>query len=213
MSDWLVTVLMSDRMGGREHLRVVTRADGDNGIVWIGRSGHGNQIVIPRDNVSRRHCCLIVRPDGIVLVKDSGSTNGTWVSGKRVAGIQRFVAGDKIYLGDHYIEIAGPPVRVAPWQVRLEVTEDNRPPRTETLDMQWTADDRHELELDDCTLIINEAGGSWLQPKAAAKLAIDDTVVEDTDPARFPVGAVARTGKLAVRLLEKPIAPPGFWEP
>lgn len=33
--------------------------------------------------VSRRHCCLALDSDG-VLVRDLGSTNGTWINGRRV---------------------------------------------------------------------------------------------------------------------------------
>jgi pSer/pThr/pTyr-binding forkhead associated (FHA) protein len=44
--------------------------------------------------VSRRHCCLA--PDGAgVVVRDLGSTNGTWVGGRRVeAGLLR--PGDEL---------------------------------------------------------------------------------------------------------------------
>ncbi len=38
---------------------------------------------LPSYRVSRRHCAL-VEIDGAVLVRDLGSTNGTWINGQRV---------------------------------------------------------------------------------------------------------------------------------
>jgi transcriptional regulator with GAF, ATPase, and Fis domain len=43
-----------------------------------------NDIVLPDDTVSRQHCELTARPDGI-HVRDLGSTNGTKVQGARVS--------------------------------------------------------------------------------------------------------------------------------
>jgi pSer/pThr/pTyr-binding forkhead associated (FHA) protein len=54
--------------------------DGD--AVVIGRS-RWCDVRIPSARVSRRHCCLVLSGDEL-LVRDLGSTNGTWINGRRV---------------------------------------------------------------------------------------------------------------------------------
>jgi pSer/pThr/pTyr-binding forkhead associated (FHA) protein len=52
------------------------------GVLVIGRDP---QCDVRLDSicVSRRHCCL-TEINGLVLVRDLGSTNGTWINGRRV---------------------------------------------------------------------------------------------------------------------------------
>ena len=55
--------------------------------------------------VSRRHCIITAESDAVV-VRDLGSTNGTWVNGRRVArsrlrpGDEVSIAHRRYYLGD-----------------------------------------------------------------------------------------------------------------
>jgi hypothetical protein len=51
-------------------------------VVLVGRS-RWCDVRIPSARVSRRHCCLVLSGDE-VLVSDLGSTNGTWINGRRV---------------------------------------------------------------------------------------------------------------------------------
>ena len=56
----------------------------DRAVVVVGRHRWCDaRIASPR--VSRRHCCLALDRDG-VLVRDLGSTNGTRINGQRVEG-------------------------------------------------------------------------------------------------------------------------------
>jgi pSer/pThr/pTyr-binding forkhead associated (FHA) protein len=67
----------------------------------IGRSAMCD-VVIPeatQSPVSRVHAELAVRPDGSVLVVDSGSTHGTYVNGERVELARALEPGDVITLG------------------------------------------------------------------------------------------------------------------
>lgn len=54
------------------------------GRLTIGREP-GNDVVINSLTVSRHHARLDVQPAGITL-SDPGSTNGTWIAGRRIAG-------------------------------------------------------------------------------------------------------------------------------
>lgn len=55
--------------------------------------------------VSRHHCCL-VSSDGEVVVRDLGSTNGTWINGLRVdRGLLR--PGDELAVAGHRYRLEG----------------------------------------------------------------------------------------------------------
>jgi pSer/pThr/pTyr-binding forkhead associated (FHA) protein len=63
----------------------------DRVLVVVGRHPECDaRLVSPR--VSRWHCCL-TEVDGEVWVRDLGSTNGTWIDGRRV-GSGRLRPGD-----------------------------------------------------------------------------------------------------------------------
>jgi FHA domain-containing protein/uncharacterized protein DUF1707 len=68
----------------------------------IGRSS-GCQLVVGDDTVSRRHAELRVQ-DGRWLLRDLGSSNGTWVNGRRVIEAE-VLPGDVVQLGAHVLRI------------------------------------------------------------------------------------------------------------
>ena len=63
----------------------------------IGATGECD-VVVSEPTVSGRHCQLIRTPEGYLL-KDLGSTNGTYVNGERVTDPRRVTAADHITLG------------------------------------------------------------------------------------------------------------------
>jgi len=68
----------------------------------IGRSS-ACQLVLAHDTVSRRHAELRIE-DGCWLLRDLGSSNGTWVNGRRVVEAE-VRPGDVIYLGAAEIKL------------------------------------------------------------------------------------------------------------
>ena len=74
--------------------------------VVVGRTYHCD-LRIPMASVSRKHCAFVTR-DNEVLLRDLGSTNGTYVNGARIAEVS-LCSGDKIAIG--------------PVQFRLEIEE------------------------------------------------------------------------------------------
>lgn len=62
--------------------------------------GRGDQceIVLELDNVSRRHCSLLLRPEGVAL-RDNSSTNGTYLNNVEVRGETALRSGDLIKVG------------------------------------------------------------------------------------------------------------------
>lgn len=71
-----------------------------SGSNWIGR-GPENSLVLPEPSVSRRHALLDVAEDGRISLTDQGSTNGTFVNGRRLASRETVVLndGDRLRIG------------------------------------------------------------------------------------------------------------------
>jgi pilus assembly protein CpaF len=77
----------------------------DKDEITIGRVS-GNDIVLAKGNVSKRHSKLAVR-GGQIEVSDLKSTNGTFVNGRKIGGPTLLGASDRIYVGDFLIGIEG----------------------------------------------------------------------------------------------------------
>ncbi|MDX6602265.1 MAG: transport system ATP-binding/permease protein, partial [Solirubrobacterales bacterium] len=86
-------------MEGHEHA-----LDAD---VTIGREGC--DVVLPDPEVSRRHAALRKTASG-PAVEDFGSTNGTFVNGKRITGLVQISEGDLVRFGN------------TEWQLRVAAT-------------------------------------------------------------------------------------------
>ena len=75
----------------------------DKDEVTVGRV-RGNDIVLPKGNVSKHHCHLIIQGDEVV-VEDLHSTNGTYVNGRKIAEPTPVSTTDKIFVGDFIIRL------------------------------------------------------------------------------------------------------------
>lgn len=64
----------------------------------------GNDIVIPKGNISKRHARVVYR-DGKAIVVDLKTTNGTFVNGSRVTSPRVLGPGDRVLVGDHSLEV------------------------------------------------------------------------------------------------------------
>jgi len=72
------------------------------------------QLRIPTRDVSRQHCEVVVNAKNIT-VKDLGSSNGTFVNGKRVAETE-LKAGDLLRIGPvtFTVQVDGKPAKIEP---------------------------------------------------------------------------------------------------
>ena len=77
----------------------------DKDEITIGRVS-GNDIVLAKGNVSKRHSRLALRGTQIE-VSDLKSTNGTYVNGRKISGPTLLGPNDRIYVGDFLIGIEG----------------------------------------------------------------------------------------------------------
>ena len=72
---------------------------GDDGKTeWIFGRGEGCDITYSLPKVSRQHC-KIEYIDSHYYISDLGSTNGTFLNGKRIQHMERLFAGDIISMG------------------------------------------------------------------------------------------------------------------
>jgi pSer/pThr/pTyr-binding forkhead associated (FHA) protein len=72
------------------------------------------QLRIPTKDVSRQHCAVLVESDTLVA-KDLGSSNGTFVNGKRIAE-SKLQPGDRLRVGPvtFVVQIDGKPAEIQP---------------------------------------------------------------------------------------------------
>ena len=77
----------------------------DQAEITIGRV-QGNDIVLPKGNISKRHSRIVLR-DGKFIIVDLKSTNGTYVNGKRISSPQVLKDADKVYIGDFTLTLEG----------------------------------------------------------------------------------------------------------
>lgn len=87
--------------GGVEVARVPLATE-----LTIGRMP-GNDIVIASGNISKRHARIVYR-NGKAIVVDLKTTNGTFVNGQRVGAPLVLQPNDRVYVGNHSLEICDP---------------------------------------------------------------------------------------------------------
>ncbi|MBA2663938.1 MAG: Flp pilus assembly complex ATPase component TadA [Bradymonadaceae bacterium] len=96
----MFTVTISEK-GGQQ-----SKYDFNKTEITIGRM-KGNDIVLPKGNVSKQHTRIFLRETSFFIV-DLGSTNGTYVNGRKVAVEQALSEADKIYIGDFILQVEAP---------------------------------------------------------------------------------------------------------
>lgn len=96
----MFSILISEK-GGSERREHYDRAE-----LSVGRV-QGNDLMLPKGNVSKRHARLLYR-EGRFIVTDLKSTNGTYVNGRKIAQATIVREGDKIYIGDFVLRIENP---------------------------------------------------------------------------------------------------------
>ncbi|MCB9600942.1 MAG: Flp pilus assembly complex ATPase component TadA [Sandaracinus sp.] len=81
------------------------RMEFDKNEVTIGRV-QGNDIILPKGNVSKRHSRIVLKDNRFIVV-DLKSTNGTYVNGRKITSPLVVKPGDKVYIGDFIITVEG----------------------------------------------------------------------------------------------------------
>src|SRR5580658_5054907 len=95
----MFTIVISEK-GGAERRETFERPE-----ISVGRV-QGNDLMLPKGNVSKHHARLVFR-DSRFVVTDLKSTNGTYVNGRKIAQATIVREGDKIYVGDFVLRVEG----------------------------------------------------------------------------------------------------------
>lgn len=95
----MFTLVITEKGGAQRKLEF------DKPEITIGRVT-GNDIVLPKGNVSKRHSRIVLK-DGRYIVVDLKSTNGTYVNGRKITSPLVIKPGDKVYIGDFIISLDG----------------------------------------------------------------------------------------------------------
>jgi pilus assembly protein CpaF len=77
----------------------------DKTEIRVGRV-RDNDIVLPKGNVSKHHCRLLLQ-NGQLVVEDLGSTNGTYVNGRKITEATSISTTDKVFVGDFVVRLTG----------------------------------------------------------------------------------------------------------
>ncbi|HKQ71544.1 MAG TPA: ATPase, T2SS/T4P/T4SS family [Polyangiaceae bacterium] len=93
----MFAIVVSEK-GGAERRELFEKHE-----INVGRV-QGNDLMLPKGNVSKRHARLLFR-DGRFIVTDLKSTNGTYVNGRKIAQATIVREGDKIYVGDFVLRV------------------------------------------------------------------------------------------------------------
>src|SRR5882724_7686776 len=75
-----------------------------DGVTTVGRQDDC-QLRIKSSQVSRKHC-EIFEKKGLLLVKDLGSSNGTYVNGKRIQDQRVLEPGDELTIGQVKLKVS-----------------------------------------------------------------------------------------------------------
>jgi len=75
----------------------------EEGEFLIGRS-HSADIILPSDNVSRRHARLYT-VDGGCFIEDLGSANGVFVNGRRIHEVVEIEGSAQVRVGDYHLHL------------------------------------------------------------------------------------------------------------
>ncbi len=94
----MFTLIIEDKHGG-----IADEYSFEEGEFYIGRS-HTSDIILPSDNVSRRHARLYT-VDGRCYIEDLNSSNGVFVNGRRIHEVYQIQRSAQVKIGDYYLHI------------------------------------------------------------------------------------------------------------
>ena len=75
-----------------------TRFSIESGTTSLGRAS-GSDIVLKSDDFASGRHAMLTRHGGLLYVEDAGSTNGTFVNGRKTVGATPLRSGDKVKVG------------------------------------------------------------------------------------------------------------------
>jgi hypothetical protein len=77
-----------------------------SGRLVVGRE-EGCDLVLDDEKASRRHCALTLNPDGTATLEDLGSSNGTFLDGRRITEPVTLRGGEELRIGSTTMRVRG----------------------------------------------------------------------------------------------------------
>ena len=100
-------------------------------VTLVGRQEDLCDVCLDRSSISKLHC-LIVRTDGLLFIRDLGSTNGTKVNGQRVIRGALLPGDELAFAGEKFRVEMGPGEPDAdPAEIQNAQTESIESPRSD----------------------------------------------------------------------------------
>ncbi|MGO9836419.1 MAG: ATPase, T2SS/T4P/T4SS family [Polyangiaceae bacterium] len=149
----MFTIIIHEK-GGNER-----REGFEKNEINVGRV-QGNDLMLPKGNVSKHHARLLYR-DSRFIVTDLKSTNGTYVNGRKISQATIVREGDKIYIGDFVLRLETE-ASASPDDARVRAPSRPRVPTREALSPMPTAP--HELAALQAALSGQGQGGPTIGP-------------------------------------------------
>jgi predicted component of type VI protein secretion system len=150
---------------GRSAAKTLRLADG---VTTIGRQD-GCELTLRSSQVSRRHCQLFEKK-GLLLVKDLGSANGTFVNGKRIEEQRVLEPGDILMVGPIEFRIESLASGASPGAEAREVASGSGA-SAKASDTAVPEAVEAPIALDEDDVLEFVIGGDDDQPQPAAKAA------------------------------------------
>ncbi|SIO61205.1 FHA domain-containing protein [Singulisphaera sp. GP187] len=168
---------------GRGASTTVKLADG---VTTVGRQDDC-QLRIKSSQVSRKHCELFEKK-GLLLVKDLGSSNGTFVNGKRIQEQRVLEPGDELSIGQLLFKVA----KVGEAPPKAPTAPPLKPGDTAVVEaIPAVEDDEFEIEFDvdvpsvETIPTVDEVASAPADPELEAKTE-PKPKPEPTPPSRTP---------------------------
>lgn len=117
-----------------------------DGVTTVGRQDDC-QLRIKSSQVSRKHC-EIFEKKGLLLVKDLGSSNGTFVNGQRIDGQRVIEPGDMLTIGPVKLKVSKVG-EAAPTRPATAAVKPGDTAVVEVLNAEVADEEEFEIEFDD----------------------------------------------------------------
>lgn len=159
----------------------------DKDDITIGRLA-GNDIVLPKSNISKRHSQIIKR-EGKIIIIDLKSTNGTFVNGRKITSPKTLESKDKIFVGDYILKVEEKALTEKEKAV-IEKEREKKVPLSSDLRRATLRIEEGEITLPPIPDEISEPEGKKEEIKPPEEEIGLDIVIEEEKPEEMPTKAV-----------------------
>ena len=107
VNDILIVVekpILSDNLNHQQNIVDILKT---KKTIFIGR-GSNCDIILNHGTISKMHASISLTDDNTYQIKDLGSTNGTYVNGRKIRNIETINSKDNIFIGRHQITLEAP---------------------------------------------------------------------------------------------------------